>query len=138
MVKFGARFYDASVGRWLSKDPILFGGGDTNLYGYTGAIGKVPRMETNLYGYVLQDPINYIDPTGLYSEEYKARGAKFAGAGVVIGAVAGVCTSAGLGTAGLAFAGGVLGYAIGVAPGVVQDINDIFNGTPAPDNMFNQ
>lgn len=49
MVKFGARFYDASVGRWLSKDPILFGGGDANLYGY-----------------VANDPVNGIDPTGLY------------------------------------------------------------------------
>lgn len=45
---FGARSYDAEIGRWLSKDPILFGGGDTNLYGY-----------------VLNDPINLIDPFGL-------------------------------------------------------------------------
>lgn len=42
------RHYDASVGRWLSKDPILFNGGDTNLYGY-----------------VMNDPINKIDPFGL-------------------------------------------------------------------------
>jgi len=47
LVHFGAREYDASVGRWLSKDPILFAGGDTNLYGY-----------------VLQDPVNFIDPDG--------------------------------------------------------------------------
>ena len=47
LCRFGARDYDASIGRWLSKDPILFAGGDTNLYGY-----------------VMQDPINYIDPTG--------------------------------------------------------------------------
>ncbi len=47
LVKFGARDYDGSTGRWLSKDPILFNGGDTNLYGY-----------------VLQDPLNLIDPTG--------------------------------------------------------------------------
>lgn len=26
--------YDPEIGRWTSKDPILFGGGDTNLYGY--------------------------------------------------------------------------------------------------------
>lgn len=44
---FGARSYDAFTGRWLSKDPILFNGRDTNLYGY-----------------VLSDPINYIDVTG--------------------------------------------------------------------------
>ena len=47
LCRFGARDYDASVGRWLSKDPILFEGQDTNLYGY-----------------VMQDPINWIDPTG--------------------------------------------------------------------------
>lgn len=47
LVKFGARDYDASIGRWLSKDPIIFAGGDTNLYGY-----------------VMQDPINFIDPSG--------------------------------------------------------------------------
>lgn len=49
LCRFGARDYDASIGRWLSKDPIRFGGGDTNLYGY-----------------VMQDPINWIDPSGLY------------------------------------------------------------------------
>ncbi len=47
LCRFGARDYDASIGRWLSKDPILFAGGDTNLYGY-----------------VLQDPINMMDPDG--------------------------------------------------------------------------
>ncbi len=41
------RHYDPETGRWLSKDPILFAGGDTNLYGY-----------------VLNDPVNFIDPTG--------------------------------------------------------------------------
>jgi len=50
LVHFGAREYDASVGRWLSKDPVLFRGGDTNLYGY-----------------VLEDPINAMDPMGLAS-----------------------------------------------------------------------
>jgi RHS repeat-associated protein len=47
LVRFGARDYDAETGRWTSKDPIGFGGGDTNLYGY-----------------VLQDPVNFIDPDG--------------------------------------------------------------------------
>lgn len=40
-------YYDPSIGRWLSKDPILFNGGDTNLYGY-----------------VLQDPVNLVDFDG--------------------------------------------------------------------------
>jgi RHS repeat-associated protein len=47
LVRFGARDYDSETGRWLSKDPIRFNGGDANLYGY-----------------VLQDPINKIDPPG--------------------------------------------------------------------------
>ncbi len=48
LTRFGARDYDAETGRWTAKDPILFAGGDTNLYGY-----------------VLNDPINLIDPDGL-------------------------------------------------------------------------
>jgi len=47
LVRFGARDYDPETGRWTSKDPILFESGDTNLYGY-----------------VLQDPINFVDPSG--------------------------------------------------------------------------
>lgn len=47
LVRFGARDYDAEIGRWTAKDPIGFAGGDSNLYGY-----------------VLDDPINLIDPTG--------------------------------------------------------------------------
>jgi RHS repeat-associated protein len=49
LVRFGARDYDAESGRWTTKDPIRFAGGDTNLYGY-----------------VLNDPVNWMDPLGLY------------------------------------------------------------------------
>lgn len=49
---FGARDYDATTGRWLSKDPLRFGGGDTNLYRY-----------------VLNDPVNALDPTGTTSAD---------------------------------------------------------------------
>ena len=50
LVRFGARDYDPETGRWTAKDPILFAGGDSNLYGY-----------------VLNDPVNRIDPWGLDS-----------------------------------------------------------------------
>ncbi|MBI3478006.1 MAG: RHS repeat-associated core domain-containing protein [Acidobacteria bacterium] len=51
LVRFGARDYDPVLGRWTAKDPILFAGGDTNLYGY-----------------VLNDPVNLFDPSGLADE----------------------------------------------------------------------
>jgi RHS repeat-associated protein len=35
LVHFGVREFDAETGRWLSKDPIGFGGGDPNLYAYS-------------------------------------------------------------------------------------------------------
>lgn len=47
LTRFGARDYSAQVGRWTGKDPILFAGRDTNLYGY-----------------VLNDPVNFTDPEG--------------------------------------------------------------------------
>jgi RHS repeat-associated protein len=34
LVRFGARDYDPQVGRWTSKDPLLFKGRSTNLYAY--------------------------------------------------------------------------------------------------------
>ena len=48
--RFGARDYDAWAGRWTAKDPIRFEGGDSNLFGY-----------------VLGNPVNFIDPWGLAS-----------------------------------------------------------------------
>ncbi len=36
LVRFGARDYDAGIGRWTAKDPTRFAGGDTNLYAYVG------------------------------------------------------------------------------------------------------
>lgn len=47
LVRFGARDYDPAVGRWTAKDPIGFGGGDANLYAYVG-----------------DDPVNFVDPSG--------------------------------------------------------------------------
>lgn len=39
--------YNAETGRWTAKDPVLFEGGDANLYGYT-----------------FSDPVNWIDIDG--------------------------------------------------------------------------
>ncbi|HWU42791.1 MAG TPA: RHS repeat-associated core domain-containing protein, partial [Bdellovibrio sp.] len=61
LVRFGARDYDAETGRWTSKDPILFAGKNAQLENY--GIPNMP-METNLYSYSMQDPVNFIDPKG--------------------------------------------------------------------------
>ena len=45
---YRARYYSPTFGRFISEDPIGFGGGDVNLYAY-----------------VANDPINLIDPSGL-------------------------------------------------------------------------
>ena len=47
LIRFGYRDYDPDVGRWTAKDPILFAGGDTDLYGY--CIGN---------------PVSFVDPSG--------------------------------------------------------------------------
>ncbi len=48
LTRFGYRDYAAEWGRWTARDPIGFGGGDTNLYGY-----------------VFSDPVNFVDLNGL-------------------------------------------------------------------------
>jgi len=48
LTHFGYREYDAYTGKWTAKDPIGFAGGDSNLYGY-----------------VLGDPVNGFDANGL-------------------------------------------------------------------------
>jgi RHS repeat-associated protein len=53
LVRFGARDYDPSTGRWTAKDPILFAADDPNLYSY-----------------VMNDPINLVDPSGLQSAQW--------------------------------------------------------------------
>ena len=66
LVHFGYREYDPYTAKWTTKDPIDFLGGDTNLYGY-----------------VLNDPVNFVDPEGLNPGAF---------AGAVAGAVAGGAT----------------------------------------------
>ena len=50
LIRFGARDYDPEIGRWTTQDPVLFGGG-----------------QANLYTYVNNDPVDLRDPAGLDS-----------------------------------------------------------------------
>jgi RHS repeat-associated protein len=108
LVRFGARDYDPSVGRWVSKDPIRFGGG-----------------QSNLFVYVAGDPVDFIDPTGEFlvligagiGAAAGAAGAALTGSDVLAGAAAGAATGgfAGL-TGGLSLVGQVAG---GIGAGLV-------------------
>jgi RHS repeat-associated protein len=51
LVRFGYRDYLPEIGKWTAKDPIDFAGGDSNLFGYVG-----------------NDPVNWVDSNGLYTE----------------------------------------------------------------------
>ena len=71
LVRFGFRDYDPETGRWTAKDPILFAGGDTDLYGYC-----------------VNDPVNLTDFEGLFS--------KWTFIGAITGAVGGWMTVTGV------------------------------------------
>jgi RHS repeat-associated protein len=51
LIRFGTRDYDPEIGRWTIKDIIGFEGEDTNLFSY-----------------VWNDPINFIDPEGFMGQ----------------------------------------------------------------------
>jgi RHS repeat-associated protein len=102
-----ARWYDPSIGRFISEDPIGFGGGDVNVYNY-----------------VKGNAINRTDPLGLYDtyDPEVIRRAVEAGRdaapaiGVGSGAV-GAAAYAALPYVAVAAGGFAVGYAIGYYPG---------------------
>ena len=61
MILCGARWYNASMGRWVSRDPIGYGGGP-NLYEYCGS-----------------DPINFVDTSGAIPKWLRKLGDIYAG-----------------------------------------------------------
>ncbi len=96
LVRIGVREYDAATGRWMTPDPIRFAGGDTNLYTYAG-----------------NDPVNGVDPTGLFDWNSFL-------AGVGLGVVQ-----------------GVRGIVDMVMPGVTTSIDQIIDGVRAIVDLVN-
>jgi RHS repeat-associated protein len=47
---YRARYYDPQVGRFISRDPLGFGGGDVNVYAYVKNRPTVLRDPLGLYG----------------------------------------------------------------------------------------
>ena len=56
LYNYGARFYDAHVGRFLSIDPV---------YEEQPARGEKSPQYLNVYAYALNNPTRYRDPTGM-------------------------------------------------------------------------
>lgn len=106
-------YYDPETGRWTSKDPILFNGGDSNLYGYA-----------------FSDPVNFVDPSGLlgagvtYGGQVTAPGG---GATATVSGVVGEDECGGVSAGASAQVGGSAastGFSVGQGPGVV-----VYSGT---------
>jgi RHS repeat-associated protein len=97
LYNFRLRWYDPATGRWLSKDPIGISGG------------------LNLYAFCGNDPVNYMDPWGLFWRE-----AGSVALGTFSGAVSGAATGATSGATIGAIIGGTTGSVVfpGVGTGV--------------------
>ena len=90
--RFGVRDYDPGTGRWIEPDPILFAGG------------------ANLYAYADNDPINFIDPSGLYCLSNRAI---LAISGAIGGALAGAAATSETGPGAVGGeAGGLVTYGL--------------------------
>lgn len=87
LVRFGARDYDPMTGRWTTKDPIGFGGGDSGLYSYVGG-----------------NPTSITDPSGKIVPVVVA-----AGVGAILGATSAIYGAAisGGSLTDMAIAGGI-------------------------------
>lgn len=110
LTHFGAREYDAGLGRWTSSDPIGFDGGDTNLYGY-----------------VVQDPMNFIDPIGLFGLGDVWDGVK-AGAGEIWEHRATIASVVATGVCVVNPAACLLASAASMAVSATKNVADYLNG----------
>lgn len=106
LIRFGYRDYDPETGRWTARDPIGFAGGDTNLYGY-----------------VLGDPINLVDPNGE---------AAWAVAGAIVGGVVGGVSAVYNTVSGYTSSGQSINWANVVAQAAIGSAAGAVNGALLP------
>jgi RHS repeat-associated protein len=105
---YRSRFYDPQIGRFINEDTIGFNGGDSNLYSY-----------------VFNSPVNFVDPSGHGALGKVIGGGIGAGLGSVAGGTpggiaggsGGTLVAPGVGTIGGGAAGAAAGEAAGAAVG---------------------
>src|SRR6185295_11417571 len=64
---YRARWYDPQAGRFISEDPLGFGGGDINLFTY---VKNAPMNHVDALGLSGSDLANWIDGKLDYAERY--------------------------------------------------------------------
>jgi RHS repeat-associated protein len=122
LVRFGYRDYDPEVGRWTAKDPIGYHGGDTDLFGY---VLNDPLNFIDLYGFskflikqfvqrtakaVANAYLGGIDPSG---RRIISAGVGGAASGAVVGALVGT-PALGVGAGPSALGGAIIGFSGGL------------------------
>ena len=119
---YGARFYDAQLGRWHSVDPLA-----------------EKHMDNTVYSYVLNNPIVNIDPNGLtdWNAIIKGSATFVGGAGSVIGGVAAASTPTGVGQIGgaMLITGGIPAMGLGIAK-IVEGIKDDGSNKNVPGSVM--
>ncbi|MFH1674773.1 MAG: RHS repeat-associated core domain-containing protein [Pseudomonadota bacterium] len=129
LVRFGFRDYDPETGRWTAKDPILFAGGDVNLYGYclndpinlvdSDGLKWYDKLAEFLTGAAVKDKVaEYVDsPEG---QRIITAGISGAAGGLVLGGVAGT-PLAGVGAVPSAVCGAIVGSAVNMLKQVAKE-----------------
>ena len=99
---YRARYYNATIQRFISEDPLTLGGGDTNLYGYAGS-----------------DPTDFTDPFGLQRYDAKTRFCKSSPEARILASIEFGAVRWGITGAVLGAGGGAAGFGFGAIPGAI-------------------
>jgi RHS repeat-associated protein len=102
---YRARYYDPTVGRFISEDPLSFGAGDTNIYRY---VGNSFVNETDPSGLESCSPGEEPSPWTRFFGGLRVLGGAFQAAGGIGLAAAGTAGTAGIGAAPAIGIGGLI------------------------------